>query len=99
MKEVSESKEIVGIDLGNCFIRVYFSNKTIVLYNSLLLEKGNAYINKKPTSNCLIDILMLVGIKFEDKVFGAIQKYYNYSFKKGFNKNILVIPSHETVIV
>jgi hypothetical protein len=86
--------KIVGVDLGNSFIRVYFSNKKIELYNSLLLEKGNAYINKKPTSNCLIDILMLVGNKFEDIFIAAIQKYYNYSFKKGFNKNILVVPYH-----
>ena len=45
-----EERVLVGMDLGNSFVRVYFSGKSIVMYHSLLLEKGNVFINKKPTN-------------------------------------------------
>lgn len=86
------------MDIGNSFMRVYFANKSIAMYNSLLLEKGNVFINKKPTNHCLIDINMLAGFKFDDTAFQKIAKHYNYAFRKGANRSILVKLDHETAI-
>jgi hypothetical protein len=85
---------LVGVDLGNTFVRVYFAAKSIVMYNSLLLEKGNAYVNKKPNNDCLVDIPFLAGLKFDDAAFQEIAKHYNYNFKKGGNRSILIKLQH-----
>jgi hypothetical protein len=37
MKQKMDQKEMIGFDIGNSFIRVFFSNKMIVMFNSLLL--------------------------------------------------------------
>ena len=71
------------MDIGNTFLRVYFANRTIIMYNSLLLEKGNIFINKKPTNHCLVDVNLLTGFKFDDPTFQIIAKYYNYAFRRG----------------
>ena len=89
---------VVGMDIGNTYLRVYFANKTIIMYNSLLLEKGNVFINKKPTNHCLVDITLLAGLKSDDQTFQNIAKHYNYAFRKGQNRGILVKLSHETAI-
>lgn len=88
----------MGLELGNSHVRVFFANKTIVMYNSFLLEKGNVYINKKPTNLCLADIPLLLSVKYEDKAFEAMRRYYNYGFKKGYNRNIQIQLAHESPI-
>jgi molecular chaperone DnaK (HSP70) len=93
-----EDRVVVGLDLGNAFLRVYFAGKAILMYNSLLLEKGNVYINKKPTNHCLVDIPLLAGFKFDDAAFQDIAKHYNYDFRKGSNRSILAKLHHETAI-
>lgn len=55
--------------MGNSFIRIHVARKTIIMYNSILIEKGNAYINKKPTNSCLVDINLLLSCKYDDKLF------------------------------
>ena len=56
------------------------------------------YVNKKPTNACLSDIPLLLSVKYEDRAFEAMRKYYNYSFKKGYNRNLLIQMDHETPI-
>jgi hypothetical protein len=93
-----EERTVVGMDIGNAFLRVYFANKSIFMYNSLLLEKGNVFINKKPTNHCLTDITLLAGFRFDDTAFQKIAKHYNYAFRKGPNRSILAKLHHETAI-
>lgn len=93
-----EEGVVVGIDLGNSTIRVHFSNKTIVMYHSLLLEKGNVFINKKPTIDCLVDIPLLAGVRHDESAFLKIANHYNYAFRKGVNRTILIRLPHETPI-
>lgn len=83
--------------MGNSSIRVYHGSKEILLHNSMMLENINVYINKKPSIACLLDLTMLLGVKYEDHKFNNIFKYYNYIFKKGNNQNLILKLPHKTL--
>ena len=85
-----DEKEVVGIDFGNCWFKISYANKEIILANSLFLERGNVYIGKKPNPQCVIDAVSILAKKWEDKSFQNVVKYYDYVFKRGANKNIAV---------
>jgi hypothetical protein len=82
-------KEMVGMDLGSTWVRLSYNFKEYLIYNSMFLENNNVYVNKKPNPFCLVDVVALVAQKYQDLEFQKIVKYYNLTFKKGANKNIL----------
>ena len=59
-----DEKEVVGIDFGNCWFKISYANKEIILANSLFLERGNVYIGKKPNPQCVIDSVSILAKKW-----------------------------------
>lgn len=64
IESTQEKRETVGFDLGNTTIRISFGSKSIAMHNSVLLEKGNAFINKKPNNTCLMDLHLLLTLRY-----------------------------------
>jgi len=61
------------------------------------IDNSQIILNKTANPACITDTMFLMGKKWLDQSFQDVIKYYDCTFEKGLNKNILLVSKNANI--